>query len=344
MKTFLRNLSCKQLVLSLIVIFSFLCFLILTVWSNFRIRGLLDQQAANRWDAKEAAQVSAFFVRDVTVDEFQIKNFEHQLETALSEAAVVKEKENSRLYVDAYSSQGKITVVSELGTLEADAVGIGGDFFFFHPITLINGGYFSGNDLMKDSIILDEDAAWQLFGSNQIEGMSVMIGGVPHYVAGVVEREEGRFAKAAGLDDTLIYMSHESLSSYGSCSGINTYEVVAANPVKGFLYNTIKEKFGLKEHEMVVVENSARYSLESMIPVVLDFGLRSMQNAAVSYPYWENIARGHEDVTALVLVLQFIFLFVPTVIIFAAIIIKWRNRRPLMEGIKGLQIRRRGSV
>ncbi len=342
MKTFLRNLSFRQLMLSLTVIVSFLCFLILTVWSSHRISGLLDQQAASRWDAKESAQVSAFFVRDVTVDEFQIKNFEHQLETALLEAAIVKEKESSRLYVDAYSSQGEITVVSEQGTLEADAVGIGGDFFFFHPLTLVSGGYFSGNDLMKDSIILDEDAAWQLFGSNQIEGMSVMIGGVPHYVSGVVKREEGRFAKAAGLDDTLVYLSHESLAAYGSCSGINTYEVVAANPVKGFLYNTIKEKFGLKEAEMVVVENSARYSLESMIPVALDFGLRSMQNSAVSYPYWENIARGHEDVTALVLVFQFIFLFIPTVIILVAIIIKWRNRRPLMEIVKGLQIRRRG--
>lgn len=342
MKAFLRNLSVRQLVLSLVVVVSFLCFLILSLWSNHRINGLLDQQAATRWDEKKAAQVSAFFVRDVTVDEFQIKNFEHQLETALLEAAIVKEKESSRLYVDAYSSQGKITVISEQGTLEADAIGIGGDFFFFHPLTLISGGYFSGNDLMKDSIILDEDAAWQLFGSNQIEGMSVMIGGVPHYVAGVVKREEGRFAKAAGLDDTLVYVSHESLSAYGNCSGINTYEVVATNPVKGFLYNTIKEKFGLQEHEMVVVENSTRYSLESMIPVVLDFGVRSMQNSAVSYPYWENIARGHEDVTALVLVIQFVFLFIQAVIILTVIIIKWKNRRPLMEVIKGLQIKRRG--
>ena len=34
--------------------------------------------------------------------------------------------------------------------LTADAIGIGGDFFLFHPLTLLNGSYFSGNDLMKD--------------------------------------------------------------------------------------------------------------------------------------------------------------------------------------------------
>ena len=39
-----------------------------------------------------------------------------------------------RLFVDAYSSLGKITVNSERSTLEANAVGIGGDFFLFHPL------------------------------------------------------------------------------------------------------------------------------------------------------------------------------------------------------------------
>lgn len=324
-----HNLSFRQLMLSLTVIVCLLLFLILTIWSNYQIASLDDQQAAKRWDEKGgASQVSSFFVKGVTVDEMQIKNFEHQLETALQEAAITKTNENSRLYIDAYSSLGEITITSEQGSLTADAVGIGGDFFQFHPLTLVNGGYFSGSDLMKDSVILDEEAAWQLFGSSEIEGMSVMIEGVPHYIAGVVKRETGRFAEGAGLNDTVIYVSYETLSSYGSCEGISTYEVVAPNPVKGFVANTLKEKFGLKENEMIVVENSTRYSLEAMIPVVLDFGIRSMQNSAVTFPYWENIARGHEDVRALVLVLQSILLLIPSVIIIAFIVI---NRKYLFR-------------
>lgn len=333
-KDFLQSLTLSQIVLSLTVVISLAAFLILTLWCNGKIDDLEDQHAAKRWSSEgDYAQVSAFLSRDSEVNDFTIRSFENQLESALTEAAVVNENPNVRLYVDAYSSQGRITIVSEQSTLEANAIGIGGDFFYFHPLQLVSGRYFSGSELMQDYVILDEEAAWQLFGSNHIEGMNVTIGGIPHLVTGVVKREKGRFAENAGLLNTVVYVSDHTLSEYGDSEGINCYEVTAPNPVKGFVYNTLKEKFGLKENEMLVVENSTRYGLESMIPVILDFGTRSMQNSAIHFPYWENIARGYEDVRAVVLLFQFIFLLVPTVIILILLIIKWKNRKYTVKDI-----------
>lgn len=312
----------------LTALLSLILFFALTVWWNVKEGSLSDQQTAERWSSDGGcAQVSAFMTRDTPVDEFQIKSFEKQLETALSEAAVTVENENARLYIDAYSALGKITVVSSQSTLEADAVGVGGDFFFFHPLQLVSGRYFSGGELMQDFVILDEEAAWQLFGSNDIEGMSVMISGVPHYVAGVIRREKGRLAENAGLQKSVIYVSEETLAQYGTGEGIHCYEVVAPNPVKKFVYNTVKEKFGLKEEEMLVVENSSRYSLEEMIPVMLDFGTRSMQNAAINLPYWENMARGYEDIRAAILFAQIILLLIPVCITVVFLVIKWKNRK-----------------
>ncbi len=329
-KQFFGSLTLKQMVFSLIVICSLILWLILTLWSNHEINGLIDQQAAARWDEDGgSAQVSCFLSESVEFDEMKIIGFEKELEKSLLEvlpADAQSDENGKRLFVDAYSSLGKITVTSEKGTLEANAVGIGGDFFLFHPLQLVSGGYFSGNDLMKDSIILDEDAAWQLFGSSDIAGQSVMIGNVPHYVSGVVKRQEGRFAESAGLKETVIYVSNETLADYGKGGGISIYEVTAPNPVKGFIYKCVKEKLGVEENNMVVVENSARYSLEALIPVILEFGSRSMQNYAVKLPYWENIARGWEDIKALVLLFQFIFLLIPGVIIIVFLIIKWKNR------------------
>ena len=189
---------------------------------------------------------------------------------------------------------------------------------------------------MQDFIILDEEAAWQLFGSNDIEGMSVMINGVPHYVAGVIEREKGHMAENAGLQKSVIYVSDQTLSQYGTSEGICCYEVVAPNPVKQFVYRTVKEKFGLNEEEMTVVENSSRYSVEAMIPVMLDFGTRSMQNAAIHLPYWENMARGYEDIRAVILFLQMILLSVPTVIALIFLIIKWKHRKYTWKDIRKL--------
>ena len=333
-REFWQNVSRLQIVLSLISAVCLILFVAVTLWMNGKIENLPDQQAAARWSGEGGtAQVSSFFVREAQVDDFQIRSFEKQLESALSEAAVVQENPLARLFVDGYSAQGKITVVSEQSTLEASAIGVGGDFFFFHPLKLVSGSYFSGNDLMQDFVILDEEAAWQLFGSSDIQGMSVIIGGIPHYVAGVAEREKGRFAEGAGLKNTVVYVSYNTLSELGESEGIGCYEVAAPNPVKGFLYNTLKEKFGLKEDEMLVVENSSRYTLEAMIPVVLDFGTRSMQNAAVHFPYWENIARGYEDVRAVVLLLQLVLLLIPGSIFLAAAIIKWRNRKYTLKDI-----------
>ena len=329
-KTYIGRFSVKKIVLSLLVILSLLLFGILTIWSSRKVKSLDSQQAAARWDAEgESAQVSCFFSEEVTVDEMQLTGFRLELEKSLKEVLSAEEYANEndrRLIIDAYSSMGKITLVSEKGALEADAVGIGGDFFFFHPLKLVSGGYFSGEDLMKDSVIIDEEAAWQLFGSSDIAGQSVLINNVPHFVEGVIKREDGKLAERAGLGKTIVYVSNETLNEYGTGRGISTYEVVAPNPVKGYVYNKVKEKIGVKEEDMVVVENSSRYSVEALVPVILDFGMRSMQHTAVRFPYWENMARGIEDISALVLLLQFILLLLPIVIVVSFLITKWRKR------------------
>lgn len=62
----------------------------------------------------------------------------------LQEASITETSENpsARLWVDAYSADGKITLVNGKNTLDANAIGIGGDFFMFHPLKLITGAYF----------------------------------------------------------------------------------------------------------------------------------------------------------------------------------------------------------
>lgn len=347
-KEWLRGLSFKEIICSLTVFLSLALFLALTLWSNHKVNGLIDQQVAARWDEDGgSAQVSCFFAEHTEVDEYTILSYEKTLEQSLKEvlpADEVGEEGGKRLFIDAYSSLGSITVVSEKGKLEADAVGIGGDFFLFHPLRLVSGRYFSGSDLMQDFIILDEDAAWQLFGSNDIAGKSVMIGNIPHYVAGVVKKQEGKFAENAGLKKTVVYVSNESLSAYGESDGISVYEVVAPNPVKSFLYNNVKEKLGIDEKDMVMVENSSRYSVEALVSVLLDFGTRSMQNSAVKFPYWENIGRGWEDIKAIVLLFRILFLLIPGGIITVFLIIRWRNRTWTFRDVASLIVRTKDKM
>lgn len=170
----------KKLVLGISGGLSFLIFLILLITTNQIIGAQDTQQMARRWSKEnDAAQVSCFFAADSETTEDTILMFEHGIDSALTEASVVQESENpgARLWADAYSADGKITLSNNKTSVTADAIGIGGDFFLFHPLTLINGAYFSGNDLMQDYCVIDKDAAWQLFGSYDVAGMTVYISG-----------------------------------------------------------------------------------------------------------------------------------------------------------------------
>lgn len=323
------KLTMKKLVWGISGGVSLLLFLILLFVSNHLAKEQESQTMAERWsEKKDVAQVSCFFSVNSGITEDRIIEFEHTIDSALTDAAVLQESENpgARLWADAYSADGRVTLSSEKTSLEADAIGIGGDFFLFHPLKLLSGSYFSGNDLMQDLCIIDQDAAWQLFGSNNVAGMTVNIGGIPHIVAGVVERPSGRLEEAAGLDSTLVYVSYQTLSELGNCNGINHYEIVMPNPVTSFAENLIRERLGSSEKEAEVLENTSRYSFLSRLKRIPAFGTRSMNGKAIIYPYWENIARGYEDILDVITLFQVLFLLYAAVLVLCLFGSWWKHK------------------
>lgn len=326
----------KKLVLSISGAISFIIFLVLYAVTVHMGNGQLEQQMAARWsEEKDVSQISCFFSPGAEVTTVTIQAFEHSLDTALQEASIIQDIANpdARLWADAYSAAGKISLSSNRASLSADAIGIGGDFFLFHPLPLLSGSYFSGNDLMQDYCVLDEDAAWQLFGSNDVAGMIVYIQDIPHIVTGVVERPKGKLAEAAGLETTVVYVSYQTLKELGTDYGINHYEIVMPNPVSSFAYNLVKDKIGVDEQELEIVENTSRYSLRARFKVMGSFGSRSMNGKAIIYPYWENIARGYEDVIALLTIFMILFLVYPVVLVLVVFIRWWRHKGWTMKEV-----------
>ena len=319
----------KKRILGISGMISFILFLLLLAVSNHMVGSLQDQHMAERWSAEgDTAQVSCFFSTNALVTEDTIAMFEHTIDGALLEASITSESENpgARLWADAYSADGKVSISSDHGNMEADAIGIGGDFFLFHPLKLLSGSYFSGNDVNQDYCVLDEDAAWQLFGSNDVAGMTVLISGIPHIVTGVVERPEGRMEKAAGLDGTVVYVSYKTLSELGKNNGINHYEIVMPNPVSEFAFNHVKENMSVGEKEVEIIENTSRYSLLSRIKSIGSFGTRSMNGKAIIYPYWENLARGYEDILATLTFFMIVLFVYPVALVTILLIIWWRHK------------------
>ena len=342
----------KRIVLFAVVAFLLVVNAVLGAWMNSIVAGLPEFLLADRWSSEdEMAQVSMYTTEDQMVDVDSIKRFEYMLEKKLGDEGALdpdeyKDSEKPKVFAVGYCAQGQVSLTFENRTAEnASAIGVGGNFFLFHPMEYVAGGPFSGDYLMQDSIVIDEEMAWQLFGSTDIIGQMVTIGGVPHYVVGVVARDTGKLKKAAGLDKSYVYLSYDSLSRYGRIlsgvtstedisedgttalrGGINCIEVVCPNPVKGLSAKISRESLGIPEEFVTVIDNTDRFSFFSLVKVIRSYGTRSMWSKAIYYPYWENIARGYEDVLATILAVRILCMLAVVVIVAISIINAYRHK------------------
>ena len=339
MKKIIQKIPVKMLISGL---FSVVCLFfvgILLIFEHQMQKSLYDQQMAKRWSKEgNAAQISAFFAEGAVEDELYFREIEEGVKTALKEASITNENENARLWIDAISRSGKIVISSERATMELAAFGVEGEFFQFHPQRIVNGALFREDSMMKDGIVIDEETAWQLFGSSDVAGMQVMIGQVPHFITGVIEKPSGRLAKAAGLDKSVCYLSLESLKNYGTVTGGFTYEIVMPNPIKNFAYSAMQNIFGTENDKVMILENSKRYDFLSICKVIQQFGTRSMSIQGIVFPYWENIARGQEDILALFWILKGILLICPVTFVISVFLYLWKRKKwTLKQGIVWVQ-------
>lgn len=278
------------------------------------LSSLLDsQKAAQRWQGEsqtEFSQVSCYIPVDEKISLEQVYTFRNEIVKRLNEAALDVDTDDT-LFIDAWSTTGKLSVSTSLGSGEASVIAVGGRFFDFHPIRLISGSYITESDLMQDRVLLDEDLAWLLFGGLELEGLEMRINGVPFVVAGVIEREVDFASEKAYTAGMGLYMSYDAYAAMVDTAGINCYELVMAEPVEGFTQAFAMEKFPIGQGE--IVSNTGRYSFGRMIKLAGDFGTRSMQTLGVVYPYWENAARCIEDWCALFLFLGLLTAALPLI-------------------------------
>ena len=366
----------KKKIVFIVMAVLFLVYLVLGIVMKHYISNLPDQLVADRWDTEgKADQVSMFFTEDQLIDENTIKKLEYMMESKMAEKGIVPDEEDTesdskivdtigigkrneeqstntneeekiKIYNSCYCAQGIVTILFERQKAEnVDAIGVGGDFFLFHPMELVDGSYFGPDDIMKDRLVVDEDLAWQLFGSNDIVGQCVTIGGINHYIAGVVKRVDGRFPEAAGLTKGTVYMSYDSLTKYGTIlsgrtekveisedgttiqsGGINCYEVVMPSPVDGIVTMLLKESVGLDDKYIRVVDNTERFNGFSLFEVASNFGIRSMWTQPIFYPYWENVARGWEDILSVLFMIRMVCIVSFWLIVAGLVVLWYRNK------------------
>ncbi len=254
------------------------------------------------------AQIACYLPVGQGTTEEEILTFRQDLETALTEQSL-EAPENGSLYTDAYSASAPVALRTNYGDAAVTALGVGGDFFYFHPLALRSGSYFSARDLMDDLVVLDEVLAWRLFGGTDLTGLTVFINEEPFVISGVVALEDDFATSRARTQEGAVFLSYSALSRLQEGPALTCYEIVLPDPISGYARGVVEDSFPLGTGDMV--ENSSRYSLVHLLEVIGSFGERSMRTNGVIYPDWENALRLTEDYAALLLVLTALFALCP---------------------------------
>ena len=309
----------------LLLILIGLCLWKCSVYSNT----LLSQQAAEAWKGESEerfAQVSCFLPVDAKTDVSAIQGFRSKIDKKLVEAGV-EPPEEGKLWTDAYSVKGSIQVSGDKGSSAATAMGIGGNFFLFHPYYLMSGSYIYPEDIMQDRVVLDSELAWKLFGSSSLEGMTVTINGEPFFVAGVVRRETDKFSQKAYSGDPMIFMSQEAYVQLTEDTGIDCYELAMMDPISDYAKTVLKDNFPVGNGE--IVSNSTRYDFSGIFGMFKNFGSRVMRTVPVALPYWENAARLSEEYIARLWVIMAILGLFPLVCLvwLLVLLFKWLSKK-----------------
>ena len=265
------------------------CILCIGVFAH--LAGLLDsQQAASRWQGQQTqsyTQVSCSFPADQRAQTADIDAFRDSMKKKLSEMSLEHNGE-IRLWNDAYSAQQELEVGSVHGSVKADAIGIGGDYFFFHPLPLQAGSYISETYFSQDRVVIDEQIAWKLFGSVDLAGMNLQINQKKFVIAGVVSHENDPFYKKDDQSKGTIYLPYDAFLNITEAK-ITSYEVVLPDPIAKFGIKLVQDGFTHPQKE--VIENKNRFHLRRILPLAMHPEQLIVHSTGIAYPDWENAAR-----------------------------------------------------
>lgn len=350
---------------------------ILTIVGNSMAKSQQYNYTADRWkndSSEHFAQVSTFFTDDSGFDTDSLNAVRAGLIKELQNASFSVE-EGKLPFADAYSSSvGTVTVKGDLiGKSDAELTAVGGDFFLFRNFELINGSFFSENDLMQDGAVIDRNLAWSLYGSYEVSGMNLYINGVKFYISGVTEIPDTKPEKHCAGKLPKIYISYDGASSLSMLSdgsettaeitaeditdtpvvtgfkGITCYETVLPDPVENFAYNAVKTQFSEEyKDKCSIVKNSVRFSPSARAKAFKKISDYAIVKKSINYPYWENASRLVEFKLSFIYFFRRLIFAVPvvTVIWLIILLIKFlKKKKPaVMRAVSIFIDRRRRDI
>lgn len=301
----------RYIIIAAINLLAIVSAIVLTAVGSSMAKSQSYNYAAERWGGKKGdySQISSFFSNDSGFTTESVSAVRSQILGELKNISITPE-EGKTLVPDAYSAPiGSVTVRCDIsGRSEAELTAVGGDFFAFRNFTLLDGSFFSKDDIMQDGAVIDKNLAWALYGSEKVSGMNIYINGVKFYIAGVIDLPETEAEKKTAGSSAKAYISYDMASQVSTDSKfspddpdgavdsgfkrVSCYECIIPNPVENFAYTTVKSILSEPYKGMVsIVNNSERFEPKKRAKAFKKLSDLAVRKDSVIYPYWENASR-----------------------------------------------------
>lgn len=256
--------------------------------------------AAERWKGSSDvpyAQISCFIPEKSEFTTDKLGSLRGGVLDSLKTVSIMP-KEGQKLCPDAYSApagQAEITG-SSVSTITADLTAVGGDFFLIHDFKLLDGAFFSEDDIMQDGAVIDRELAWSIYGSDQAAGMDIRINGVKFYVSGVIQTPQNEEERDCAGEQPRVYLSYDGVSAVmppsedgtpAKFKTITSYEIVMPDPVDSYARQSVEMLMaGFSDTEVIC--NTGRFGFSKRLSALNEISHSVVKDSSVVYPYWEN--------------------------------------------------------
>ena len=324
----------KYLISGLIV--SLICALvfgILYLIIHINVSSLESQNTADRWRTDEIrySQMSAFISENAGFDLQTAQYTENSIIERLSTDSYVSD-DKKRIAITNSVSKTKMSFSTSFDSSEAEVFYTDSDHFIFHPHSFVYGWHYTGDEIMKNYIVLNEELAFRIFGGTDVAGMIVNVDGTECTVVGVTS---GPLSSAERKEwnekQPIAYVMQGFKEEYDNSLPIISFEVLLPNPVKDYASAIFKEAVRIDEDKVEIVENTGRGKYLKLVKEFFSSDRSMMRNNTVYYPHWENAARKvYNDVKPLVLI-SLVFGIIPIIYLLSIIVVFFINKEKIFK-------------
>ena len=275
------------------------------------------------------SQVSAFLARGVGYNYSGFMTFRQSIAKKLESDGMIPASPTAHLWLDCASGEEHNMRLEGPARSNSSitATAIIGNFFYFHPTTILRGSIIDPDGAAKDVIMVDDQTAWDVFGGLDIVGQTAKLNGEPCIIGGVFKKEENDTIK------NRIYVSFELLAKVVRAPELTVLEFVLPGPVTGYglqvIYNESDNTgllASLNSEDRIIVENSARFESSTLLKTLKDYDSLVMQTREIALPYWENSARLMTVRAAIYLIIAIVLAVFPAVVVVILLVKLFRQR------------------